>query len=87
MSCLIFSLGDDGSAPPFHAVEIPLPLDLSGSTGDLYFALSGVAIIAVGGRICWVMFGAFLIVQGRTPLGADLTPYLKFDDLFLQHPM
>jgi len=82
-----FFVGDDASAPPFHAAEIPLPLDLSGSTGDFHVALSEVVIIAVGGRIFWRMFGAFLIGRGWTLLGPDLTPYSEFDDFFLQHPI
>jgi hypothetical protein len=81
------SVGDDINAPPFHAAENPLLLDLLGSTGDLYVALSEVEIIAVGGRICRRMFGGFLIGRGRTPLGPNLTPYLEFDDFFLQHPI
>ena len=70
------SVGDDFNAPPFHAAENPLLLDLLGSTGDLYLASSEVEIIAVGGRIFRRMFGGFLIDRGRTPLGPNLTPYL-----------
>ncbi len=81
------SVGDDVNAPPFHAAENPLLLDLLGSTGDLYVALSEAEIIAVGGRVCWRMFGGFLIDRGWTPLGPNLTPYLEFDDFFLQHPI
>jgi hypothetical protein len=81
------SVRDDVNAPTFHAAENPLLLDLLGSTGDLYVASSEVEIIAVGGRICRKMFGGFLIGQGWTPLGPDLTPYLEFDDFFLQHPI
>jgi hypothetical protein len=56
-------------------VEIPLPLEILGLTGDLYVALSEAVIIAVGGRIRRRMLGGFLIGWGRTPLGSDLTPY------------
>ena len=67
-------IGDDSSAPPFHATEIPLLLEILGLAGD---TLSEVVIIAVGGRICWRMFGGFLIGRGLTPLGSNLTPYLE----------
>ena len=67
-------VGDDSSAPPFHATEIPLLLEILGLAGD---TSSEVVIIAVGGRICWRMFGGFLIGRGRTSLGSDLTPYLE----------
>ena len=83
---LDFFIGGDVSDSPFQTTEIPLPLDLLGSTGDLYFASSEVVIIAVGGRICWIIFGAFLIGRGRTPLCPNLTPYSEFDGFFLQHP-
>ena len=53
-------------------MEIPLLLEKLGLAGD---TLPEVMIIAVGGRICWRMFGGFLIGRGRTLLGSDLTPY------------
>ncbi len=68
-------VGDDDSAPPFHAAEIPLLLELLGSTGDLSVASSEAVIIAVGGRIRLRMFGGFGIGGCQTPLGSDLIPY------------
>ena len=65
-------VGDDSSALSFHAMEIPLLLEKLGLAGD---TSPEVMIIAVGGRICWRMFGGFLIGQGQTPLGSGLTPY------------
>jgi len=67
----------DDSAPPFHAAEIPLLLELLGSAGDLSVASPEAVIIAVGGRIRLRMFGGFGIGRGRTPLGSDLIPYLE----------
>ena len=83
-------VGDDDSAPPFHAAEIPLLLELLGSTGDLSVASSEAVIIAVGGRIRLRMFGGFGIGRGRTPLGSDLIPYsgilrAVFPAALLQH--
>ncbi len=86
-------VGDDNSAPPFHAAEIPLLLELLGSTGDLSVASSKAAvIIAVGGRIRLRMFGGFGIGRGRTPLGSDLIPYSEIlravlPAVLLQHAM
>jgi len=54
-------VGDDDSASPFHAAEIPLLLELLGSTGDLSVASSEAVIIAVGGRIRLRMFGASVL--------------------------
>jgi len=70
-------VGDDNSAPPFHAMEIPLLLEILGLAGD---TLSEVVIIAVGGRIRWRMFGGFLI--GR---GSDTTRF-RPDSLFRDCP-
>ena len=47
-------VGDDSSAPPFHVTEIPLLLEILGLAGD---SSSEEVIIAVGGGICWIMFG------------------------------
>ena len=81
--------GDDESAPPFHAAEIPLPLEILGSTGDLRVASSEDVIVAIGGRIL-LMFGGFATGRGRTPLGSDLIPYsgilrAVFPAVLLQH--
>ena len=81
--------GDDESAPPFHAAEIPLPLEILGSTGDLRVASSEAVIVAVGGRIR-LMFGGFATDRGWTPLGSDLIPYsgilrAVFPAVLLQH--
>jgi hypothetical protein len=79
-------VGDNNSASPFYAVEIPFYLlVLSGSIRDLLYASVDVEINAVGGRIHWRVKGGFLIGQGRTPLGPNLTPYLEAEDFFLQH--
>ena len=82
-------IGDDDSAPPFHAVGIPLPLKILGSTGDLMVASSEAVNIAVGGRI-HLMFGGFATGWGQTLLGSDLIPYLGilravFPAALLQH--
>jgi hypothetical protein len=87
ISCLIVLSEMTSMHPSFHAAENPLLLDLSGLTGDLYVASSEAEIIVVGGRVCWRMCGGFLIGQGWTPLGPNLTPYSEFDDIFLQHPI
>ena len=84
--------GDDESAPPFHAAEIPLPLEILGSTGDLRVASSEAVIIAVGGRFRFRMFGGLATFRGRTPLGSDLIPYSEifravFPAALLQHVM
>ena len=81
--------GDDESAPPFHAAEIPLPLEILGLTGDLRVASSEAVIVAVGGRIR-LMFGGFATGRGRTPLGSNLIPYsgilrAVFPAVLLQH--
>ena len=81
--------GDDESAPPFHAAEIPLPLEVLGSKVDLRVASSEDVIVAIGGRIL-LMFGGFSTGRGRTPLGSDLIPYsgilrAVFPAVLLQH--
>ncbi len=58
LDCVV---GNNDSAPPFHVVEIPLLLGLSGLLGDLLYSSIDVEIIAVGGRICWRVKGGFLI--------------------------
>jgi hypothetical protein len=78
-------VSDNSGAPPFHAVEIPLLLVLSGSLRDLLYASVDVEINAVGGRIRWRVKGGFLIGQGQTLLSPNLTPYLEAEDFFLQH--
>jgi hypothetical protein len=85
-------VGDDDSALPFHAAEIPLLLELLGLTGDLSVASSEAVITAVGGRIRLRMFGGFGIGRGRTPLGSDLIPYSEIlravlPAILLQHAM
>jgi hypothetical protein len=82
-------VGDDDSAPAFYTAEIPLPLEILGSTGDLMVASSEAVIIAVGGRIR-LMFGGFTTGQGQTPLCSDLIPYsgilrAVFPAALLQH--
>jgi hypothetical protein len=53
--------GDNDSAPPFHAVEIPLFLVLLGLLRDLLYASVDVEINAVGGRIRLRVKRGFLI--------------------------
>ncbi len=78
-------VGDNDSAPPFHAVEIPLLLVFLGLLRDLLHASVDAEINAVGRRIHWRVKEGFLIGQGRTLLGPNLTPYLEAEDFFLQH--
>ena len=85
-------VSDDNSAPHFNAAEIPLLLELLGSTGDLSVASFEAVIIAVRGRIHFRMFGGFGIGRGQTPLGSDLIPYSEIlravlPVVLLQHAM
>jgi hypothetical protein len=54
-------VSDDNSAPPFHAVEIPLLLFLSGLLRDLLYTSVDFEINVVGGRISWTVKGGFMI--------------------------
>jgi hypothetical protein len=54
-------VGNNDSAPPFHAVEIPLLLVLSRLLRDLLYPSVDVEINAVCGRIRWRVKGGFLI--------------------------
>jgi hypothetical protein len=84
ISCLLFK-DFFNSAPPFHVVEIPLLLVWSGLLRDLLYASVDVDINAVGGRIRLRVKGGFLIGQGWSPLGPNLTPYLEAEDFFLHY--